>query len=158
MFLVQVPAPKPLVVLIVRKAFVNGRSPIFGELLRGTKNGTVARTEEGCNWNSFIVRINNCTMPHTLVPSIAQCLLQICYRMWTFSLIQSQIVNTIMFLKLSHPSWSIKYEINSRSKKRYRGLEQRKIFAPERKTFFSFHMAHCFVILCTHFFQRKRQK
>lgn len=69
MFLIQIPTPKFLVVLIVRVAPVNGRW-LLSEFLGRADQSRVARAEEWRNRHSLFVWIHNCTVPNTSISSI----------------------------------------------------------------------------------------
>ncbi|RWV85467.1 hypothetical protein GW17_00052740 [Ensete ventricosum] len=69
-FVVQVSAPKLLVVLVVCVAPVGGWSSLADELLRRANDHVVARTEEGCHRHPFLVRVDDSSMANAVVPTV----------------------------------------------------------------------------------------
>ena len=71
MFLVEVSAPELLVVLVVGVVPVDGRGAIGDELLSWADEHVVAGAQERRDGHPRFVRVDDSTVPHALVSSVA---------------------------------------------------------------------------------------
>lgn len=74
MFLVQVSAPKLAVIFSICEISVYGSRSILCQWLWRADYCIIIWAKEWSNWHPCLFSIHNSSVPHTLIPSITQCL------------------------------------------------------------------------------------